>query len=70
MAIINENKVAYGDDLEREGKYILGLVNVQNYCFVNSVLQVKKKGKNMLFMFMKRFIYRLLLLYPVYVLIL
>jgi ubiquitin C-terminal hydrolase len=25
---------------ERDGQFILGLVNTQNYCFVNSVLQV------------------------------
>lgn len=31
--------------LERDGQFILGLVNTQNYCFVNSVLQVKKKKK-------------------------
>lgn len=26
--------------IERDGQFILGLVNTQNYCFVNSVLQV------------------------------
>lgn len=28
---------------ERDGQFILGLVNTQNYCFANSVLQVKRK---------------------------
>lgn len=34
----------FNESIERDGQYILGLVNSQNYCFVNSVLQVNTRN--------------------------
>jgi ubiquitin C-terminal hydrolase len=43
MHLMQALHVNFNVPLERDGQFILGLVNTQNYCFVNSVLQVKKK---------------------------